>query len=184
MIMFLLSLYFKVGKILINHHSYKIPWSYFWSKNYHTKILCHLAYDTLDPICMILFICRRVYKVARQKNFKYAFIDTRIKWSSCSRTSTHMRPKEMTSETDSICGTLRGCSLEVNNRRDLWWVRAARSPLWGSWRVWKSWREQPVKGKECLLQGQLINGEQEQIWKLHSRFGRSREELEESILGL
>ena len=35
MIMFLLSLYFKVGKILINHHSYKIPWSYFWSKNYH-----------------------------------------------------------------------------------------------------------------------------------------------------
>ena len=25
MIMFLLSLYFKVGKILMNHHSYKIP---------------------------------------------------------------------------------------------------------------------------------------------------------------
>ena len=25
----------------------------------YTKILCHLAYDTLDPIYMILFICRR-----------------------------------------------------------------------------------------------------------------------------
>ena len=35
MIMLLLSLYFKVGNILINHHRYKIPWSYFWSKNYH-----------------------------------------------------------------------------------------------------------------------------------------------------
>jgi len=35
MIMLLLSLYFKAGNILINHHRYKIPWSYFWSKNYH-----------------------------------------------------------------------------------------------------------------------------------------------------
>ena len=26
------------------------------------KILCHLAYNTLDPICMILFICRRYHQ--------------------------------------------------------------------------------------------------------------------------
>jgi hypothetical protein len=61
MIMFLLSLYFKVGKILIliiivigyldHNFDPKIIMN--------TKILCHLlAYDTLDPICMILFIGR------------------------------------------------------------------------------------------------------------------------------
>ena len=53
----LLSLYFKIGKILINHH---LDYSFDPIIIIYTKILCHLAYDTLDPICMILFICRRI----------------------------------------------------------------------------------------------------------------------------
>ena len=58
----IVSSYFKLGKSLLHYHNYIMHWSYFWSKNYHIcKNLCHLAYDTLDPISKIVFICRQQY---------------------------------------------------------------------------------------------------------------------------
>ncbi len=74
--------YFKLGKNLLHDHNYMIHWSYFWSKNYHIfiKFLCHLAYDTLDPIYNDSFYLQTgpAWILGDNQN---VFLNTTIPWS-------------------------------------------------------------------------------------------------------
>ena len=50
---------FKLGKSLLHDHNYDTLFYHIFDRKtiIYVIILCHLAYDTFDPIFMVVFIC-------------------------------------------------------------------------------------------------------------------------------